>query len=72
MNGEFGNVVNIVNHTSQSTRGLLYFVCGAGNFGKIWSTCGQLEVEYTNCRSNKCGIIVCIILPVHFYEHRVQ
>jgi len=57
VNGEFGNVVSVVNHKSQSKRGLPYLVCGAGNFGKFWSTCEQLEVEYTNCRSNKVKAI---------------
>jgi len=72
MNGKFENVVSIFNYTAQSRRGLLYLVCGAGNLGKIWSTCGQQDVEYTNCRSSKYRIIVCVILPVHFSEHRVQ
>jgi len=57
MNGKFGNVVSIVNHTAQSRRGLLYLVCGAENLVKIWPTCGQQEVEYRNCRSNKYSVL---------------
>jgi len=22
-------------------------LCGAGNFGKLWSACGQREIQYT-------------------------
>jgi hypothetical protein len=30
-----------------STPGLLNLLCGAGNFGKILSTCGQREIQNT-------------------------
>ena len=26
--------------------GLLHLFCRAGNFGKIWSACGQYEIQY--------------------------
>jgi len=29
-------------------------LCGAGNFGKIWSACGQHEIQYTDRSMNKC------------------
>jgi len=25
----------------------LSHLCGAGNFGKLWSACGQREIQYT-------------------------
>lgn len=33
-------------------------LCGAGNFGKIWSACGQHEIAYIKSRMNKCTIII--------------
>ena len=32
---------------------LINLLCGAGNFGKIWSTCGQHEIQYREWRMNK-------------------
>jgi hypothetical protein len=31
----------------ESRTGLLNLLCGAGIFGKIWSACGQYEIQYT-------------------------
>ena len=33
---------------------LLNLVCGAGSVGKIWSACGQHEMQYTDSSMNKC------------------
>jgi hypothetical protein len=30
-----------------SNSALLNLLCGAGNFGQIWSACGQHEIQYT-------------------------
>jgi len=32
---------------SASKQGLLNLLCGAGNFSKIWSTCRQHEIQFT-------------------------
>jgi hypothetical protein len=29
------------------TTGQVNLLCGAGNFGKIWSACGQREIQFT-------------------------
>ena len=28
-------------------------LCGAGNFGKLWSACGQREIQYAEWRLSK-------------------
>jgi hypothetical protein len=33
--------------------GPLNLLCGAGKFEKIWSTCGQHEMQYIKWRMNK-------------------
>jgi hypothetical protein len=43
----------IIKLTCTCRTGLLSFLCGAGNFGKIWSACGKHEIQYTEWRMNK-------------------
>jgi hypothetical protein len=48
--------------------GLLNLLCGEGNFGKIWSVCGQYEIQYTECKRVYIGLrkIICTILLAYF------
>ena len=41
----------------QNTAHLFNLSCGVGNFGKIWTACGQHEIHYTS-RMNKYYVYV--------------
>ena len=53
--------------------GLRDLLCGAGNFGKIWSPCGQLDTKYTKLRLNMCKYnYLYIILPARSALNHVK
>jgi len=52
-----------------SKAGLLNLLCGAGNFVKIRSTCGQDGIQYIQWSINKYSIIMYVIFTCVFFLH---
>jgi hypothetical protein len=48
------SVLNLAVLIPTNVLGLLNLFCGSDNFSKIWSACGQDEIQYTEKEMNKC------------------
>jgi hypothetical protein len=56
-------------------RALLYLLRGTGDFGKIWSACGQHEIQYTEWTMNKYDLInymhkLNCVFSIHYVQQK--
>jgi len=51
---------------------MINILCTAGNFGKMWSACGQYKFQYSHYVSTRLPKIIRLILIQYFSIYHMQ